>query len=155
MAKKTPTNEVRLTAKKLYISGDYTLEEIAHLTGKTRQTISRWAKEDQWQELKIAQSITPEQLINQWMSQIHEINEAIAARPIGERRATSEQADVMSKLRKNIKEMQREIGIVDITEALKRFLVWLRPLDSELAIKFNDLMNAFVQDEVSRIKMKR
>lgn len=155
MATKTPkTNEVRQEARKVYLSGDYTLEEVARLTGKTRQTIGRWAKEDQWADLKAANSITPELMIKQWQQQIVEINEAISARPPGQRRATPEEADVMSKLRKNIKEMQVDLGIPEVISTLMRFLTWLRPLDPESAIKFNGYMDAFVKDQVASARKR-
>ena len=88
MAKKTQQDlklNKRALARDLFMQGEYTQEEIAQKIGSSRQTIARWAKEDNWTELKSSLSVTPTKLIVQWQQQIAEINNTIAMREEGPR----------------------------------------------------------------------
>ena len=60
-------------AKELFIKGGCTLEEIAAKVGTTRQTISRWAKEGNWDELRVSMVVSQEQILAQTMRQISDI----------------------------------------------------------------------------------
>lgn len=154
MAKKSSPDKIdkRSIARTLYLEGSYTQEELAEKMGVSRQTIIRWAREDSWQELKASVSITPAQLIAQWQQQILEINKVIASREEGKRFATPAEADALHKLASSIKRLQDNLGISEVISVCMRFLSWLRPLDTEQAKQFNDLMNAFIQDQTSKAK---
>lgn len=67
-------------AKTLFLNGTFTQEEIADKVGTTRQTVSRWAKDGTWDELKASLTITPDQIIAQFHRQIMEINNRINQR---------------------------------------------------------------------------
>ena len=123
-------------AKSLYLDGNYTQEEIADKVGTTRQTVSRWVKAENWEEIKASVTITPAQIIAQWNRQIVEINKKINARPDGERFATTQEADALS----------------DCVSVAMRFLSWLRPLDIEAAKQFNNLFDAFIKDQAAGTK---
>lgn len=150
MAKKESKIDKRSIALSLYLNGNYTQEELALKVGTTRQTIVRWMKEDAWQEIKASQSITPTQLIAQWQQQILEINTAISQREEGQRYATPKEADAMHKISCSIKKLQDDLGISEVISVCQRFLTWLRPVDAEQAKLFNNLMDAFIKDQVKR-----
>lgn len=139
-------------AKSLYLDGNYTQEEIADKVGTTRQTVSRWVKAENWEEIKASVTITPAQIIAQWNRQIVEINKKINARPDGERFATTQEADALSKLAGSIKKLEADIGVPDCVSVAMRFLSWLRPLDIEAAKQFNNLFDAFIKDQAARTK---
>ena len=139
-------------AKSLYLDGNYTQEEIADKVGTTRQTVSRWVKAENWEEIKASVTITPAQIIAQWNRQIVEINKKINARADGERFATTQEADALSKLAGSIKKLEADIGVPDCVSVAMRFLSWLRPLDIEAAKQFNNLFDAFIKDQATGTK---
>ena len=139
-------------AKSLYMDGNYTQEEIADKVGTTRQTVSRWIKAESWDTLKASLSITPAQIISQWNRQIVEINKKINERPEGERFANTKEADALSKLAGAIKKLEADIGVPDCVSVAMRFLSWLRPLDIEAAKQFNNLFDAFINDQANKSK---
>lgn len=139
-------------AKSLYLDGNYTQEDIADKVGTTRQTVSRWVKAENWEEIKASVTITPAQIIAQWNRQIIEINKKINARAEGERFATTQEADALSKLAGSIKKLEADIGVPDCVSVAMRFLSWLRPLDIEAAKQFNNLFDAFIKDQAAGTK---
>lgn len=139
-------------AKSLYLDGNYTQEEIADKVGTTRQTVSRWVKAENWEEIKASVTITPAQIIAQWNRQIIEINKKINARADGERFATTQEADAIAKLAGSIKKLEADIGVPDCVSVAMRFLSWLRPLDIEAAKQFNNLFDAFIKDQANHNK---
>lgn len=137
-------------AKSLYLNGNYTQEEIAIKVGSTRQTVARWVRDGAWDDLKASFTITPTQIIAQFTRQIVEINNKIQARPEGQRFATAPEADTLGKLAKSIKQLETDLGITDIISVAMRFLSWLRPLDTEMAKKFNTLLDVFIKEQTGK-----
>lgn len=139
-------------AKSLFLDGNYTQEEIAEKIGTTRQTVARWIKRGNWEEIKASVTITPTQIIAQWNRQIVEINNNINARPQGERFATTQEADALAKLAGAIKKLETDLGVADFVSVSMRFLTWLRALDVNEAKHFNRLFDAFIKDQASKQK---
>lgn len=135
-------------AKSLYLNGNFTQEEIAAKVGTTRQTVSRWVKEGGWEELKASFTITPTQILAGLNRQIVEINNNINEREEGKRFATVSEADTLAKLASAIKKIESDVGIADIVDVAIRFTNWLRPLDLEMAKKFNELLDAFLKEQM-------
>lgn len=133
-------------AKSLYLDGNYTQEEIADKVGTTRQTISRWVRDGNWEELKASLTVTSAQIIAQFQHQIIEVNKNINNRDDGERFATPAEADALAKLAGAIKKLETDVGITDCVSVSMRFLTWLRKLDKEKAMEYNNLFDAFIKD---------
>lgn len=137
-------------ARSLYLNGNYTFEEIADKIGTTRQTVSRWVREGNWDSLKASVMITPEQIIAQINRQLLEINTAINSRQEGQRFATAKEADALAKLAGAVKKLETDIGVPDCVSVAMRFLSWLRPLDIDAAKQFGGLFDAFIKDMSTR-----
>lgn len=135
-------------AKSLYIHGTFTLEEIAEKVGCARQTLTKWSKADNWEEVKASKTISPEQILAGFNRQIIEINKNIDSRPEGERFATTAEADTLVKLASAIKKIETDTGIADIVNVGIKFTNWLRPLDLDMAKKFSDLIDAYIKDQL-------
>lgn len=135
-------------AKSLYLNGNYTQEEIADKVGTTRQTVSRWIREGAWDEVKASITITPAQILSGLNRQIIEINNNINGREEGKRFASVTEADTLAKLASAIKKIETDVGIADIVDVGIRFTNWLRPLDLGKAKEFNDLLDAFIKDQM-------
>lgn len=134
-------------AKALFLNGNFTQEEIAEKVGSARQTVARWSREGDWQQLKASITITPAQILAGLNRQIVEINNNINARDEGHRFATVPEADTLAKLASAIKKIEQDVGIADIVNVAIRFTNWLRPLDIDKAKEFNDLLDAFIKDQ--------
>lgn len=146
--KQTKNIDKRDIARSLYVNGSYTQEEIAQKVGVTRQTVSRWIATDSWDDQKAALTITPQQILAGLNRQIVEINNKISTREDGERFATVAEADTLAKLASAIKKIESDAGIADIVDVGIRFTNWLRELDLEKAKEFNELLDAFIKDQM-------
>ncbi len=135
-------------AKDIYLLGSFTLEEIASKTGTTRQTVSRWAKADGWDELKAGMTIGREQILKNLYRQINEINSVINDREKGQRHANSKEADILMKLSASIKKMEDDAGISELVSAGMRFGDWLRKIDLDKAKEYVEYWDAFIKDQI-------
>lgn len=135
-------------AKDIYTLGQFTFEEIAEKVGSTRQTVSKWCKEGQWDELKAGMTVSREQILKGMYSQVHEINKAIRTKNDGERYATPSQADTLSKLSAAIQKMENDTGISDLVSAGIRFSDWMRRVDMDKAKEFVQLWDAFLKEQL-------
>lgn len=143
------TNEQKKAlAKDIYLLGQYTFEEVAEKVGSTRQTVSKWCKDGQWDELKAGMTVSREQILKGLYNQVDEINKAIQAKDKGERYASPSQADTLAKLSAAIRKMEMDTGISELVSAGIRFAEWLRPFNMEKTKEFVGLWDAFLKDQL-------
>lgn len=141
-------DQKKALAKDIYLLGSYTLEEIAQKVETTRQTVSRWAKAEGWDELKAGMTIGREQILKNLYRQINEINTNINAREQGQRHASSKEADILMKLSAAIKKMEDDVGISELISSGMRFTDWLRKVDLDKAKDFINYWDAFIKDQI-------
>ncbi len=151
MAKNKDTEKLTASARmalaqRLYVDNGYTQEEIAGIIGVSRQTVVRWANKMHWQDLRAATSVTPAEQIRQLRAQIAAINERIAQRPLGERWATSAEADSLNKIASAIQKLEKDVGIEDLVAVAMRMTAWLRSSEPERAKELGALFNSYIQD---------
>lgn len=142
------SEQKKALAKDIYLLGTFTYEEIAGKVGTTRQTISRWAKAEGWDELKAGMTVGREQILKNLYRQITEINDVINTRAPGARHASSKEADILMKLSASIKKMEDDTGISELISAGMRFGNWLRRTDLDKAKDFIQLWDAFIKDQI-------
>ena len=135
-------------AKDLYLKGGYTQEEIAAKVGTTRQTVSRWAREGKWEELRASFTISTENILAGMIRQVSEIQNQANARKEGERPFTPKEADTVVKITSAIKKLQNDAGITDIVNVGIKFTNWLRGIDIEKAKEYNELWDLFIKDQL-------
>ena len=80
-------------ANVLYTRERLTQKEVAERVGVSPQTMTRWVKQEKWDEERNGYSVTREQQLKETYRQMTELNEVIAQRPKGERFPTSKEAD--------------------------------------------------------------
>lgn len=142
------TQQKRDFARTLYIKENLTQQEIAERVGISRQSLSRWMKDEQWELQKASLTLTREQQIAALHRQIAALNDAIASRAQGENFATPAEADTITKIANAIKKLETETGLADIISVGIRFLDYLRPIDLELSKQFTRLWDGFIKENV-------
>ena len=147
MASNLKNTQKKSIAKELYLNGDYTFEEIAAKVGATRQTIARWAKEDEWASLKASMSVGKEKILKNLYAHVQLINDTILQRPEEDRMPTPKEADILVKLSAAIDKLEGETGIRELVSCGTSFLTWLRGLDPAKAIEFTELWDGFIKNQ--------
>lgn len=142
------SDQKKILARDIYLLGNYTYEEIAQKVGAQRQTISRWAKSENWDDLKAGMSVTREQILKRMYQHLNTINEDILKRETGKRQPDTKEADVMVKLASAIKSMETDVGITDIISVGMRFGEWLRRIDLDKAKDFMKYWDLFLKDQI-------
>ncbi len=105
------------TAKMLYLSDqNITQKEIALRVGVSEQTISRWLRGEEWEQLRSIQQHTKDRELRRMYSQLSELNTAIEKRPAGQRYPSSREADTQRKLSASIRQLEYRSGIKDIVQ---------------------------------------
>lgn len=132
-------------AQILYVQEKRTQMEIAELIGVPQPTVSKWAKEEHWSELRSGVSITKEQQIMNIYHQIAQINENINKRPEGERMANVKEAKVIADLALAVNKMESEVGIAEIVSCGMKFCDFMRQMDSEKAKEVNGYWDNFLR----------
>jgi transcriptional regulator with XRE-family HTH domain len=135
-------------AAMLFLKENLTQQEIAEKVGTTRQTISKWANSEKWEERKAGITLTREEQIKNLYRQVAEINDVIAEREKGQRYATTLEADTLSKLSGAIKKMETETGIAEMISVATRFIEFLRPVDLDKAKDFTRLFDLFIKQNI-------
>lgn len=148
MASTLKNTQKKSIAKELYLNGDYTFEEIAAKVGSVRQTIARWAREDEWASLKASMSVGKEKILKGLYAHVQLINDTILQREEGERTPSPKEADILVKLSAAIDKLESETGIRELVSCGINFLTWLRALDPQKAIEFTDLWDGFIKDKL-------
>lgn len=123
-------------ARRLYMD-KVPMKEIAQRVGTTPQTLSSWKRRGAWQEHRTAELLSPRRLYRKLLTQLDSLIE------MG---APADTADAISKICKQIKELQHENTVDDIICVLSGFGDWLIQRGKELSTD-----TAFVQ-ELTRLQ---
>lgn len=145
----TLTNEQKKElAKELYLQGNFTFAEIAEKVGSARQTISKWATQGKWDELKTYMTVGKEKVLKGFYQQLANIQEAIMSREPDERIASSTEADRQIKLASAIRKLEDECGITGLIDAGIRFCNYMRTVDIDEAKKIAKYWDIFLTNEM-------
>lgn len=148
MAKTPKENTKKITAKALFITGQYQQKEIAEMVGVTVQTVSRWANSEKWDIELASITITKGQQLARIYSQINEINGAITQREPGKRYANAGEADTLVKLSTAAKKLETETGVSDIVDVSIGLLEWVRSFDTEKAKEISDIFDGYIKSKM-------
>lgn len=103
-------------ARRLYVDDKVPLKEIAKRLGTTPQTLTRWKQKGAWAEKRQASMLSPRALYQKLLKQLDLLIEE--GDPAGN-------ADAISKICKQVKELQREATVDDVILVLSDFSDWL------------------------------
>lgn len=153
MAKMRRNKAVEL-AKILFMNNE-SMQAIAEKVGYSRVTISKWADEDKWREIRAARNVTRPELVNKLLQQIDNLLEAAISgdNPDSD---TAGLADKLSKLASIVSKLDKEASVVDSMEVFMRFNTWLnsrssvdKDVTTALKQAINRYQDFFVNEQMS------
>ncbi len=133
-------------ARRLYMD-KVPMKEIAKRVGTTPQTLSAWKRRGAWQEHRTAELLSPRRLYRKLLTQLDSLIE------MG---SPADTADAISKICKQIKELQHETTVDDIISVLSGFGDWLIQRGKELGTdtdfvqELTRLQDIYVQECLQR-----
>jgi transcriptional regulator with XRE-family HTH domain len=152
MADKTRTKaklqQLRRYATLLYTREKISQKEIAIRVGVSEVTISKWAKAENWEGMKLNLSVTREERMMSTINQLTELDNAISSRGEGFRYPTSKEADTRRKLVSDLAALETECGVRDIINVSVKFLEWVRKIDLVKAQELSDYFDAFIKEQL-------
>lgn len=148
MAKELTRAEKKELAKALYLSDKgKTQKEVAKAIGVTEATVSKWAADDKWSELRDSLVLTRDEQLSRLYAQLRAFNDYIDTKEEKLRFPTSKEADALRKISKSIKDLEVETSIAETIEVLKKVLDFIRPLVSfEQAQAIRRLFDQYVKN---------
>lgn len=117
-------------AFRLFMDTGMKQSEIAETVGVTEKTITQWKAKNDWVALKAAHGVTASEIIGAYLRQLQALKDQINTRPQGENFPTTREADIIMKVTKSIKILQRDLTLSDYIacyEQLLSFTVSLKP----------------------------
>lgn len=149
--KREEKQRARDHAKMLYISSEnLSQKEVAQRVGVTEQTISRWAREASWEELRRHSRFTKDNELKRMYSQLAELNAEIEKRDPGQRYPTSKEVDIQRKLAINIKQLESRAGITEIVQVTEELIAYYRRIDLVKAQEIAQLFDEFIQYKIKQ-----
>ena len=112
----------RALARSLYLSG-MEQKEIADKVDISRVTISRWATEGGWKEVRAARSVTRTELVNKLLLTIDTLITQVNSS--GDPTLLAGLGDKLAKLSSVIEKLDKKANVVDAIEVFMAFSKWL------------------------------
>lgn len=152
-APKGKRHEKRDLARTLFFSGTRTAKEIGEALGISEATISKWRKEDAWDEQRSTLNTGAASLIKRFTAEIENILDAKDSE--GKPRSLSaKEVDQINKLTKSIKYLRNQLDPQTIMEALDGYAAYLAEIDLEQAQANTKHMISYVQMRMRESKQK-
>ncbi len=101
-------------------------KEVAARVGISVNTMSKWARAGKWEELRASAVAGKSALLTRLYRRLAELNDAVEARPPGERAVSGSDVATISKLSAAIRNLETETNIADKMDVGREFLAWAR-----------------------------
>lgn len=129
--------------KLLYTKEQMPQKEIAEKVGVTPQTVNRWVKKENWEQLRISLSVTREEQLRHLYSHLSEINASIANRPEGERFPNAKGGHHLRSRALSISWSERVVWVSG-GDAFSQLVRWLRDTNLEEAQRITPILDDYV-----------
>ena len=146
--------ELREVAKVLFMQG-YLQKEIAVKIKVSEVTLSRWAKEDHWDNLKKNLVNSKSERLSELYDELAAFNKMIKSRDITIRFPNSKEADVRRKLIRDIADLERKYNIAQTTIIARDFVTFARDIDFDFAQKANEYFDLFINHQIEKQKWQK
>lgn len=123
--------EERNYAQMLYVNERLTFKEVAGRVGVGEKTVSRWAKDGAWEQLRKSLLTTKQKQITLLYDQLSALNEKIETSET--KYPDPKEADTLAKITTSIQRLETETSIGQIVEVARNFIDFIREFDLEFA----------------------
>jgi uncharacterized protein YjcR len=140
-------NEQRRDLARMYYLQGLTQKEIADKVGVSRNTISAWVKEEGWDSLRAAKTISRKEIVQKMLKQINN-------------KLESEEwtADEIVKAASAIEKLDKQTNVVTVIEVFTAFNTWVvgrmqvdKELTPELVKTINRYQDLFIGEQLGKI----
>jgi transcriptional regulator with XRE-family HTH domain len=142
----------RKLARELYLSTDLTQAQIAERVGINPRTVGLWANAEEWELQKAATNVTPRKTIAGYYMQLENLRKEIDKREEGQRYPNSKESDIIMKISKSIKMLQKSLTLTDYINAFEELTKFGLNIDHDLTKQFVIIMNEFVQTKAKEVR---
>ena len=138
--------EKRELARILYCKGAVDNQgELASRLGISEQTISKWKKQDGWEDLRKSLLTTRQEELRNLYDQLSELNASIKSKDEGKRYADSKEADIQRKITASIRELETETSLAEVVDVFTKFNDFVQKIDFEKAKEMIELQDGFIK----------
>lgn len=134
-------------ARNLFYQTDLSQAQIAKLIGISERTLSLWANEGRWRQLRQLTKQTPSVMIDELYAELARINSAIRSRDPGKQFATPQEAEVRRKTLAAVKYVQQRQTSGSHMEVLMNFTTYVLKKNMEDARKITQYADEFIKGE--------
>ncbi len=124
------------------------LKEIAAKLNVSAQTLTKWSREGSWKEQKTYLENAAPRRLAELHAELAELMKAIKSREEGQRYATKQEADIRSKIIKQIKDMSMKYSISQIIIMAKDFVSYSAAIDNEFGKQAANMFDLFINDQI-------
>lgn len=151
MANTKKSDQCKL-AREYFLTTDKTQAEIADLVGVHEKTLREWKVKEGWEMQKAATNITPRKTIAGFLMQLETLRLDIEKREDGKRYPDSKESDIIMKISKSIKMLQKSLTLTDYINAFEELAKFGLNVDANLTKQFVDIMHEFIQVKTKEMK---
>lgn len=142
MAKKQEQDYAQL----LYTQNRLSFTEIAERTNVSTKTISKWCKDNNWDNIRKSLLITKQTQLSQMYSQLEALNAEIDTREA--KYPTAKEGDTISKLTASIKRMEVDASVAEVIEIGRMFIDFVKDVDFAKAKEITTLYDQFINSKL-------
>lgn len=144
-------DNIKEVAQMLFLQNQLTQKEIAEKLGVSAQSVTRWAKDGGWDNLRKNLLTSKSHRLSELYDELEEFNRMIRDKE-KYKVATSSEADARRKLVSDIKALEGQCSIAQITTTGMEFCEFVKTAAPEMATRVMELFNAFVNKSIETAK---
>ena len=145
MKKASKNNEKKQQAQFLYMAGNKTQKEIADTIGVSERSVHSWIHQYAWDKLRLAAFQAPVTIADNLAAQVVELQNVIAAREVGNRFPTPQEAEVSRKIITSWERMKKYPSLSQSMQVLETFRNYIRPIDKDFARDLGKYIKDFTE----------
>lgn len=135
-------------ARNLYFQTTLSQAQIAELIGVSQRTVSTYINDNKWNLLKQRAEQAPSLMLEQMNSELQELNEAIASRPIGQRFPSKEEAEIRRKTLHSINLINNRQSAGYFSQVFMNFINWVYKQNVEDAQLLTSYADRFLSGQM-------